>query len=69
MSRVVTVNLCGGPASGAVVEVPPKRMSEIVLDAFHLSVSPAGLLYNRRLGAYVQGAEVVVNPNDPDQSD
>ena len=61
--------LTGGPASGAVVEVPPQRMQEIVSDVAHLSVSVAGLLYNRRAGRYVQGAVVVVNPNDPDQAD
>jgi hypothetical protein len=44
-------------------------MQEIVSDVAHLSVSVAGLLYNRRAGRYVQGAVVVVNPNDPDQAD
>ena len=69
MPKRSVVELRGGPASGAIVEVPEIRVSELVDDIAYLSISPAGLLYNRQKGAYVTGAEVVHNPNDPDQQD
>jgi hypothetical protein len=61
------VRFLGGPASGAVVEVPTERVE--ALHPGHVSVSPAGLLYDRNAGRYVQGAVVIVNPHDPDQAD
>lgn len=57
---VVVVRLNGGPAAGAVVELPANQVDR--LDIRRLTITPTGKLYCRTTQRYVSGAVVVERP-------